>query len=650
MAESKKIIFEGVDKGVSSFYDKIQKRASEANNSIIRDAKKHSESLKEQLRFMEDSIKAIEKQNNLYEKQQRLLLQGGQQRELAGARTQSQKDEISASYSQKFSGLKEDSNSDKTIVTTLKQMLEVSKEQLRIDNSQEHIKKQEQAQINDRWEAQRSLWEQEAKEDKDGVRSKISRARSSNFAGMSQHDKDKLTYQENIVGDPAPKQKGVFKDVLAANLVADAIKNIMGGLGQVGSSLAGAQDDTKFMGALYGGIAGAIPFMSGIAPSIQQAKDREENAKKEQQMSRLKTRMTTGANVGSAVGLGLTGAEANEYALQIATAQGSNKGLNSGVRNLTGLKYGYGLDDSDIMGQLSTGRMTGTGGGQNIANVINAMKRSGAIKGNDYTQLSEMLGTQDSLARESAQNKNSPDANMITGIVSTFAQIGGQFKGERASPSISKINSALQNPTDDFNRAQNFAALSALPEAQGASYFDMIQMEAKGLEQEGFFGQRLKQMQEQTGGGDDLSLAIMEGFGLNPDAAEDVRRAFEVDPTRFDEMSFKDNKSIEATVAGRVGEMGTSGVSRYEVAAADIEQSFSNGAADGVLKAAEYAGAKFSKTLMDAFVDALGGKFKEDVKTVNQDIKKNKVIHGVAMTEDFKADITKIDRMGMGAK
>lgn len=616
MAESKKIIFEGIDKGVSSFYDKIKNRAKEANDSILQGAKEQSKNLKEQMKFMEDSIRQIEKQNKLYADQYDTLLKVQKARELKGAKTTIEREEIEGKYASKSARLVEDKQADNTLVSILKELLEVNKDQLSSEDKQRRQKQEEITQINDRWEAKRSLWEQEVKEDEKGVRGKIRAAASSGYVGMSAHERDKLIYQETLLPKETSK-KGVFGDVLAANLVTEFVKSVGKQIGQAGSSIAGLKDESNFVGQAYGAMVGVVS--PALGQGVQAAKEREEQAQRSRDIARLRARMTTGRNVGAMTDLGLTSAEANELSQRVSVSGGSSRDLNDRTRQLTQLQYGFGLDQGTLLQQESLGRMTGTSGAGNVVNLIAELKRQGVIKGQDYSQLTELINTQNTLVREQSGNQIAPDALMISGIVAEFQKIGGAFGGERAAQRIGQINQSLTSPSDDFSKAQNFAALVSTEEGQGASYFELLKMQSKGISQKGFLGQRLKNMESQFGGGDDMSLAAMQAFGLNPEDAELLMQAYKGSPERFDDMSFKDVGSLQKFIGSRQTEMGSTGVSRFEQQAAGIEEAFAESFVKGVGAAMEIAGKKLASELVSDFTKAFGDESKDRI----QDVAKN---------------------------
>lgn len=74
MAEDKKISFSAVDNGVSNFMKRLAQDTKALYNEFAKEAKEQSKNQKEQLRFIQDQIKALERVNDLEREQSRIML------------------------------------------------------------------------------------------------------------------------------------------------------------------------------------------------------------------------------------------------------------------------------------------------------------------------------------------------------------------------------------------------------------------------------------------------------------------------------------------------------------------------------------------------------------------------------------------------
>ena len=397
-----------------------------------------------------------------------------------------------------------------------------------------------------------------------------------------------------------PESKSIFKDVLAANLVTEgikqAIKGIANGIGNFGSSIAGATDDTKFTGALYGGLVGATYFGAGMAPMVQAANDREEQEKKSRALNKASRKaIVSNESIGANIGLGLDSGEADQLAAQYARASGSGRSLRENVFESYAIQKSFGLDQGSMIDQEKLSRITGTQGAQNVANIITTMKRQGIIKGNDYSDLPQLIQTQNQFLQEQSKLMSNPNSINAASMVATMRQIGGGFTGERLGERMSTINQSLISPQGDFGQAMSFSALTSLPGGQNASYFDLVKKQQGGLGTEGFLGAMLKQLSDQYGGAssEGFKVGAMDMLGLGAEDTERLTNFYKNNPDAFNKFSGSVG-DVQKLIGSR-----DSGVTKYEQQQAIVGEAFSTGAINGMLKSAEIAGAKISEEILD---------------------------------------------------
>ena len=408
------------------------------------------------------------------------------------------------------------------------------------------------------------------------------------------------------------KEKGILGDLLKFETIKQVVKGTLGAIGSFGSSLAGAQDDTKFAGQLYSVIPGLISDRLGGA--VRAAKDREEQEQKSRALSRASLKASTGINsIGANIGLGLDTNEANSLAMQYAKARGSAKGIGNAVFESFAMQKMFGLESGQMLEQERLSKMTGVGSGENVATLIYQLKRQGVIKGDDYSRLGSLIETQTAVIREQSQMMSNPNNTIAQGIVTNFSKLGGAFGDDRLGERLSTINQSLINPSGDFSQATNFAALTSLPQYRNASYFDLLKAQQGGLSTEGFLGSKLGLLSQQFGGAstEGFKLGVMDATGLNAADSEKLAEAFKNNPNLFNKF------------AGSVGDLQSligsreSGVTKYEQDQAQIGESFAKGFGTGISDAAKIAGSKMASEFIQDFGKYFGITAKEESNRTN---------------------------------
>lgn len=403
------------------------------------------------------------------------------------------------------------------------------------------------------------------------------------------------------------KRPSILGDLLKFEAIKQVVKGTLGAIGSFGSSLAGAQDDTKFAGQLYSVVPGLISDRLGGA--VQAAKDREEQEQKSRALSRAGLRASTGIDsIGSNIGLGLDTNEANTLAMQYAKARGSSRGVGNAVFQSYAMQKAFGLEGSQMLEQEKLSKMTGVGSAQNTANMIAALKRQGVIKGDDYSKLPSLIEAQTAVIREQSQMMSNPNSGIAQGIVTSFSKLGGAFGDERLGERLSTVNQSLINPSGDYSQAMNFSALTSLPQYRNASYFDLLKAQQGGLSTEGFLGSKLGLLSQQYGGAssEGFKLGVMDATGLNAADSEKLAEAFKNNPNLFSKFA-----GTTTDLQKMIGSQ-PSGVTDYEQKQAKIGESFAEGFGTGVLETAKIAGSKMASEFINDFGKYFGITSKEE--------------------------------------
>jgi hypothetical protein len=353
-------------------------------------------------------------------------------------------------------------------------------------------------------------------------------------------------------------------------------------------------------------VAQAEIATSEIAASVVQSSiQRHLGSKREKDIANLSMSSLTGKSSFSAIDFGMTTAQIAEIAKVVATTTGSSDDIISKTRNILGLEYGFGLSRGNILQSSGIGRMTGVEGSEMIANLITTLQSKGIIKGNDFSRLEENVQVLNSFLSMQSQTLLTPNANTANGIIGAFRQLGGPFGDQRLGGLLNQFDRSLAGPSNDFDKARNFAVISRLRGGQG-SYFDMIKDESKGLSLPGFFGQTLKQIESMSGGGvQNTAMGIMSRFNfLSPEQAELLATMFMSDRSRFDQFAGSE-QDIQSLLGGR-----PKAASIVQGQAA-IEEAFSTSSLEGFKTALKLNLGKFKETItqdvLDAVLEALGG-------------------------------------------
>lgn len=609
MAENKKIIFEGIDQGVASMYAKIAKQAKEMNLSMMDDARKQSNSAKEQIKFMEQALKQLEQQNKLYKEQQKTLLELSRTKELSGANRPAAIDRINKKYDDAIANLTRDSRESSLISSTLRELLESSREQLRNEELTRRENQQSRERADDR--EQERLVRGGGKDCieicKDGGKGSGCCEECAQNANRGAGLGEPGTGGANTGGSGT---RGVFGDVLAANLASDAIKSLWKGmmslLNSAGNMLGGLQDESQVMGEVYGATAGLVPFVgAGISGPVKMMKDREEAMRKKIQTASTGLYASTGmTSIGSNVGLGLDEAEANELAIKYARSAASSQDLRSKTFGAYAMQRMFNLDESLMLEQEKIGRRTGVGAAANTMFSAALFRESGL----GLEQLPELLQIQTSLLNQQLQNQANPNALASASLITQFRKLGGGFAGEDLGSKLMALNANLSSPQGDYAQAKNIAALTSLPEYRNADIFELLQAQAKGSDVEGLFSARLKQTVSRVGmgsKGNNAKLALVNEFGFSYDDAENIINKIKEDPTYFDKIS-----APQDMFAGTKGM--PSGVTSYEQTRATIDMAYASGLIEGIKETMKVAGTEIGKEFKTAY-DLIAGDGKNKI-------------------------------------
>lgn len=575
----KKVIFTGQDGGASQ----TAKRISE---SILADARKQTESLKQQNALINEQVKALERKARASAEFLARPVREGQ------FRNESERER----YGSRFEQAKKSFTESTELLSVLKDILASQKRQVYETEKAEKDRTKRFRSAEDRHQSLQSLARQELREDRPGVLSRVRKGERSNFAGMQPEQAEKLMYQRSLMGQDKQTQS-VFLGTLAGNLAAGLIQQMFRALSSVASARSGEEGVVSLLGA--------IPVVGGTAATVA------ERARSEQysvQTRQFGLRALTGRGITGSpnVGLGFSTAESFEMMRPLVEASGSGRNAGTMTNQAQFLQRGLGLSTATITQMVKDIRVSRSGA--DMVQIINDVLHSNPDLRRDQTKLSEVLSQSSQLTTQLASQTENLDLRKNIGIVGALRSIGGSF----ADPNLGvarmmSINQSLSAPTTDFQRARNFSALSSL--SPGASYFQLLEMQEKGIGQQGFLPGVLNRLKRETGGGENFMLAASTNLGLPASTTRKLVAAFERNPKMFDAFT-GGTGDLAKMLETRAGAL----VSERDVSKAKIDEAFSKSGAEGLLMTASET-IKEASELLKAIPQAIGNLLSGEEKT-----------------------------------
>lgn len=397
----------------------------------------------------------------------------------------------------------------------------------------------------------------------------------------------KMTAQESMLAQPQQNQQ---QSLFGAILGAEAIKGVISRVSRIGGQMAGAQSGEQFMADALKGIPLVGELIGGAIGRHQ-----EESYNAQVGTNRLRGRVGRG-RMFSASNLGYSIAETMPLAEEVVTALGSGRNYAGVTRDVMGAERAFALDRGTLTESLRQQRMSDSGDlERNISIVYNTMKNKGFISDSDTTQFQEILQLQNSLLSKQSEVMETTDSRAATGVIAAMKAVGGSFGDARAGQRIAQISSALAGPGNDFQKARNMQVLSKLK--PGASLFEIMEMQEKGIAQEGFLGETLRQLEKETGGGEGMLLATQSRLGLGAAQTRKLVEAFQGDRTMFD--SFSGGKA-ELQQKLDLEAMGTRLTPKREQEQARISDAFVSGATDGMMQVGKEFGKNVAQMLKES--------------------------------------------------
>ncbi len=369
------------------------------------------------------------------------------------------------------------------------------------------------------------------------------------------------------------------------------------------SQLAGADSLATFtrnMGSAMAEVVGDV---------VGQSKARELEEREKQQVSTLSLAASTNKSISGLSRYGLSTAETAVIAREIAVSSGTARDIDRRTKESVQFERGYGVDKGIISQQESLLRITGESAGESIARIIATNQNRGRFKGDDFSSLGEIIQQNTQATLEQGRRLEKVNVGGTASSLAILRSLGGSFGGQFGGERYSQINQALINPANEYQQAQSFGTLTSLK--PGASMFELMEMQEKGINQKGYLSETLKRMKKQYGGGDAFKIAVKDTFGFGAETSRAISEQFLANPNMFEGMGIES----EADARKAVGLKGTGGIRKDVESRAGSYQSTVQASAAVISDA-------FAKDMVEGFTTALSITFNKAGKEIKRDVQK----------------------------
>lgn len=512
MSTEKKIIFSGQDSGASQTAHKIY-------SGILADAQKYSNIQKEQLGYINQQIKALEKKAALETKEGSKVIQEHETRARLSRSTQERERHLG----RKTEAEKTLSESTE-VLESLKNLLSESRKQTSLTEKLEKDTSKKIRGAEDQYQAFRSLARQEVKENREGVVRKIKEAEKNKYEGLDPRQVEKLMYQKTLLPSERNPQSA-FGQIFAGVLAAGVVQKIASSLGQI----VGAQSGEQGINTLLGGVPLLGGFLSGGAQ--RSFEERYAIQTKESELEARTGRRVKG--ISTASNIGFSSRESLGLTEGLIEASGKSTGGDN-TQNAMLLQRALGLSSSTIIQAAKDIRISRSSA--DLVQIVSEVFSANPDLRKDRTKLAEVLSQSSQLTSQLAQQTENVNLGRNLGMVGALRSIGGSFGDPLlGTQKMMSINQSLTNPSTEYQKARNFGVLSGVN--PGSSWFQINEQMEQGIGAKGFLGGVLRQLKREGGGDEGFMTGVQQNLGLGFSASRKLTEAFNKNPTMFDNFA-----------------------------------------------------------------------------------------------------------------
>jgi len=556
MSNNVNVTFKVSGNELSNYIQEIQKKSDTLTASAINGAIEQTRKGKEQLKIIDDQIRAIEKKNRIEASAIRSIAFGNRELELKGNRDRYEglrndiyadpklkgndnaiQEKINAAYGREKS-------SEETIKNNYRENLTVAKEterqaKIQTSLSRENIEALKQTAkenvkaissgdlklVDVISSAQGNDEKLVAKLTEEGLREEKKKGKEGATAGgvfSSMMAVDNINKLISSAGQLTQTQNGFDLIQPASNMAGRIIGGLVGGI--IGAFAGG-------VGAVGGAAAGAA-LGGGLGDSLGAYKQREAITKQDyfKALGRYKAVTGLDRDGNDAANMEQSGISITDFlSVQSETAKRRGYAADSDktTRDAMYLDKGYGVDQG-TSGSLIEMQRSAKSNNRDLAMLVGGILERGEgkiFKGGDHTFLNEFLGKFISVQKELLKTQTIVATGTTMDILSKFNGVGGEWdsRDSRSAGNISAIQSGLSNPGSDNLKALSFAALRK--NMPNASIFDILAERQKGMGSPAYLKEMLGTV-EKLGGDESHQQLNLSGMfpGLSLSA---VRRLYQ---------------------------------------------------------------------------------------------------------------------------
>jgi hypothetical protein len=636
----KKVEFTGIDNGLSAMISKLKVESQQLGSDMLADARKYSDSQREQVQYIEDQIKAITRRTQL-EKESQLLTARGQmesaEQKYGSGSMEAGKAKVD--YGNAVSNANKSVELESMQVSLLRELVETTK----LRGKEEIVEDREKV------KDQIKVYEQQLRDGK----------------SVDPIEAFKREQQKGILAEGAAGKAGVsMLTSLMANSLMGQAGGIVRGMPSATSELDMITGATTLMGTGVGGLAGAaldlanakvlgtglgkagftalganIGGQIGAFGGESLSRSFRSRAELSSQMKLIQGLVGSGGfvdfeNGGSLESIGMDRIAQAKLSEQIARSSGTGAGLAGNTRSAAMISKAFSLSDSDIMGQFSAGRVSGGGAMEGVTKMFDKLITQGIIKEEDRVLFGEIIGNQAQLTQMFGKSMAQVNVGGVQDLITGFDTWGGSFAATdpRSLNNIMSLNQQLSNPKNDYMKAMGYQTLKGID--PGAGIFDIKMMQQRGLMTEGFLGGMIGQLGS-TGMSEQNQLYMLSEMFTGYD--EEAYRAMLKNPNMTTEEigNLKKSKSLQG--------MAGSATTKIQQSKAEITNMFIAGFVPGI------------KTVSDKFTEAMGMSItevaaemkKEFNRAVKESLDKKKSVATDKQKEQASRTVKALDGMNL---
>lgn len=541
------VTFKVAGNDVLSFMDKVKSKANEVTSTMLSNAQREATGSREQLKIVEDQIKALERKNRVEAEAQRQTAR--QNRDYAKeANIQGHNAHVEAIQADSSLG----SRMKARKITASRENMEVANEQVDKDYKA-FLASQRESERQDVLHTK--LLKDNIETIKQSTNVQVNQLRKNNGELVDELDKNATPMEEFARSaaqeryeqekNSGKKDKESGGGIFSSLLGVDNINKLLGTMQTFTSTQNGfdlikpaSQGTGQIVGAILGGLVGLLAGPGGaalgagigggigstIGGGVGEFEQRRAMAAQDFLHSKYGYEATTQQGMPSIPDTSSMGVAAAEYLAtlkQIATATGSTQRAVENTNDVLEMQKGLGVSQ-DVSNQFIT-LFRGTQ--KDLSNLVSGVMqkgKSGIFGGGDYTMLNEVLQKMGSLQNTMQQNTERVSTGSTFDILNKFSSLGGAFKmtDPRSMQLIGQINNSLVNPGSDAASAMSLMALRQNNPKLGIA--DLMMEREKGLSSPAYLRSMLQQV-ESMGGDEQFKRMNIAGlFGINQSAAKRI--------------------------------------------------------------------------------------------------------------------------------